>query len=99
MAERKKIIKVIFDVIDELNRQLAKEQRLKKSPETVLIGENGNLDSLGLVNFIVALEEKIEDQFKTTIILFDDPLVLSENSPLRTIGTLADYISKKLEKS
>ena len=43
---------VIFAAVDEVNQQLRRAQRLEKSPATVISGEGGRLDSLGLVNLI-----------------------------------------------
>ena len=99
MAGREDVLEVIFDAVDNLNRQRAKDQKLPKSTETVLMGENGNLDSLGLVNLIVAVEEKIEEQFTTSVVLSDQSLILSTTSPFRTIGALADYITNQLKVS
>jgi acyl carrier protein len=99
MSAQEKVLEVIFDAVDNLNRQLAEDQRLAKSTETMLMGENGSLDSLGLVNFIVAVEEKIEEQFTMSIVLSDESLILSANSPFRTIGTLVDYITNQLKVS
>lgn len=99
MTGRENVLEVIFDAVDNLNRQRAKDQKLPKSTKTVLMGENGSLDSLGLVNLIVAVEEKIEEQFTTSVVLSDQSLILSTTSPFRTIGTLADYITNQLKVS
>ena len=48
---------IVFTTIDELNQNLIKEDQLEKSLETRLFGGNSNLDSLGLVNLIVAVEQ------------------------------------------
>lgn len=96
MTDQDRVTEALFSVVDSLNRRLAKDQRLAKSPETVLTGENSRLDSLGLVNFIVATEQMIEDQFQTTITLTDESVMSSINGPLRTIGSLARYISERL---
>ena len=93
MIKNEKIIQVIFSAIDEVNQQLPKEQQLEKSIDTVLFSSSGKLDSLGLVNLIVATEQRIEEEFDVTITLADERAMSQENSPFRTIGTLADYIS------
>lgn len=97
MPDQNQIIDNLYQVIDTLNRQLHPDQRLEKSPDTVLIGERGRLDSLGLVSFIVAVEQKIEEVFRTTIILTDDSLIADENGPFRTLGRLAEFISAKIK--
>ena len=99
MVSRDKIIQTIFDVIDELKQQVPVIQQLDKSVDTVLFGQSGQLDSLGLVNLIVATEQKIEEEFGVAMTLADEKALSRKSSPFRTIGTLADYISLLLEES
>jgi len=90
------IEKIVFSTIDALNQELNKEDRLKKSLETRLFGGNSNLDSLGLINLIVAVEQNIEDEFDVTITLADERAMSQQTSPFRTVGTLTDYIEMLL---
>ena len=96
MNDRIKI--VIMNSIEEINRQLENEHQLEKSTNTVLFGEDGKLDSLGLINLVVAVEQNIEDEFDVTITLADERAMSQENSPFRTVGSLADYIELLLEE-
>ena len=93
MNENETIIQILFDVIDEVNQEFPEEQRLEKSIDTVLFGKSGKLDSLGLVNLIVAIEQRIEEEFRVLITLADERAISQKHSPFRTLGTLADYIS------
>jgi len=96
MNDRIKI--VIMNSIEEINRQLENEHQLEKYTNTVLFGEGGKLDSLGLINLVVAVEQNIEDEFDVTITLADERAMSQENSPFRTVGSLADYIELLLEE-
>ena len=89
---------VIMNSIEEINRQLENEHQLEKSTNTVLFGEGGKLDSLGLINLVVAVEQNIEDEFDVTITLADERAMSQEKSPFRTVGSLADYIELLLEE-
>lgn len=98
MIEKEKVIQTIFRVVDELNQQLPKKQRLEKSEEAFLYGDSGPLDSLGLVNLIVTTEQKVEEEFGVAIILSDEKALSQKDiSPFETIKRLADYISSLLE--
>jgi acyl carrier protein len=99
VVETQKIIETIFDVLEVLNPQLPSEQRLEKSVDTLLFGKHGRLDSLGLVNLIVAIEEEIEEQFGILITLADEKAMSQKKSPFRTIESLADYIRILLEEN
>ena len=87
---------IVFTTIDELNQNLIKEDQLEKSLETRLYGGNSKLDSLGLINLIVGVEQKINDEFDITITLADERAMSHETSPFRTVGTLTDYIEMLL---
>jgi len=96
MSKNDRIKLVIMNSIEEINRQLENEHQLEKSTNTVLFGEDGKLDSLGLINLVVAVEQNIEDEFDVTITLADERAMSQETSPFRTVGTLTDYIEMLL---
>ena len=86
---------MIYESIDEISDQIT--TKVEKKPDEVLFGQGGKLDSLGLVNLIVAVEGMTEDELDVTITLADEKAMSMKNSPFRTIQTLADYISLLLE--
>jgi D-alanine--poly(phosphoribitol) ligase subunit 2 len=92
MIMNEKIKQAIFNSIEEINQQLENKDQLEKNIETVLFGENGVLDSLGLINLVVAVEQSIEDEFDVTITLADERAMSQQTSPFRTVGTMTDYI-------
>jgi acyl carrier protein len=59
---------------------------------TPLIGHESLLDSLGLVQLIVDLEQRVEEASGVIITIADDRAMSQRNSPFRTAGTLTDYI-------
>ncbi|MBN2411418.1 acyl carrier protein [candidate division KSB1 bacterium] len=93
-----KYLHIIYAVIDEINEQLDKNQRLEKSRDTVLVGQSGKLDSLGMVNFIVGLEQKVEEETGKEISLADQMLNMGNDSPFRTVEWLAQYLSSIVEE-
>ena len=92
------MVQAIFDAIDEINQQLPGKEHLEKSNDTILFGRSGKLDSLGLVSLIVAVEERVEEEYGVAISIADERAMSQENSPFKSIGTLADYISLLLEE-
>jgi len=92
MKNRKTIENLIINAVKEINEQLPQEQQLAKSTKTVLFGKDGKLDSLGLVNLLVIIEQNIEDEFDVSITIADEKAMSQKHSPFRTIGTLTDYI-------
>ena len=93
-----KILNLIYVSLDECNEQLPDEEQLEKSLDTKLFGRGSKLDSLGLINLVVAVEQNIEDEFDVEITLADVRAMSQENSPFRTVGSLTDYIEMLLEE-
>ncbi len=93
MADKGKIEQTIYRAIDEVNMQMSKDKRLEKAPETVLYSKSGGLDSMGIVNFIVLVEELLEEDFGVTVNLADEAAMARENNPYRTVNTLVDYVA------
>ena len=60
--------------------------------DTTIYGNDSRLDSLGLINLIVAVEQNIEDEFDVNITIADERAMSQETSPFKTVGTLTDYI-------
>jgi D-alanine--poly(phosphoribitol) ligase subunit 2 len=96
MPNMDRIFKVLIKAVDQLNRELRPEQRLTKTPETVVFGRGGRLDSLGLVNFLVLAEQQLQDEFSVPVSLADERAMSQERSPFRTLTSMAEYVAKLL---
>ena len=90
---KKTILRTIFEVVDEVNKMLPEERRLQKLSDTFLAGDRGNLDSLGLINFIVELESGLQKDFGLTVNLFES-LEMPEE-PMKSIDRLAGFIHSR----
>ena len=91
------VLEVLYQVIDQLNSQSSHSEQIEKSKDAPLFGNKGKLDSLGLVNLIVMIEQEMEDCFEASIVLADEKALSKENSPFRTIDSLVEYIIELLE--
>ena len=90
LFSKEKITQTIFDAVEEVNILLSEDERLEKLPETLLAGEKGNLDSLGLINFIVEVESRVQKELGLTIDLIKT--LESPDNPMESIGQLIHYI-------
>ncbi len=98
MTNNEQVMKLIFDALDEYIEQLPEVPSFSKSADTILYGDGGILDSIGLVGFIVEVEQSVEEEFNKTISIADEKAMSQKNSPFRTIGALTEYVSMKLEE-
>lgn len=92
------IYKAIYAAIDVINQQMQSDDKLKKSPETVLFGSESQLDSMDLINLIVGVEEKLREHLGENIALADDRALSQEVSPFTSVSTLSSYITLLLDE-
>jgi acyl carrier protein len=89
--ERDKLIAMIVDKVEDLDPPGLATWPTPLEVGTVLLGEDGLLDSLGLVTLLADLEQDVADHTGVAVLLGDDQAVSARHSPFRTIGSLADY--------
>jgi acyl carrier protein len=90
---------LVFAAFDELNEQRPVPERLAKSLDTPLAGEHGALDSLGFVNFIVALEQRLDAAFGVPISLLDDERLDPTAGQFRTVRAFVEFLDQMLPRN
>jgi len=60
---------------------------------TVLYGENGLLDSFGLVSFLVSLESNLENNLNMNVDFYSNRAV-AYSSPFKTIRSVIEFIEE-----
>jgi len=88
------ILTLIYASIDETNRQLPVDGRLEKSPDTLLLGDGSQLDSLSLITFVVAFEEALEQTHGARYNLLDEGFLGNPEGPLKSVRTLATFVEQ-----
>lgn len=96
MSDEERVRGLVAEAIAELNQQLPPRQRLDVVGEAPLYGDGGPLDSLGLVNLIVGVEEKVTAAFGHTPNLADETL-LAGPDPFRTVNALVAHVTAALQ--
>jgi len=99
MTIYEKTTNLVFDAITNLNRQRNSSQLIDKSLDTVLVGSSSKLDSLGLVTFIISVEEKIDEIFNRSIALTNFDFFNNSGNESLTVGSLINYITNKIEET
>ena len=91
----------LIELITNLLRELGEDPDIRLpdrlDADTVLLGDEGCLDSLALVLLVVGLEEAIEDQYDEIVKLADEKAFSQKHSPYRTIRSLADFAAKVIK--
>lgn len=97
MSDEERVRGLVAEAIAELNQQLPPRQRLDVVGEAPLYGDGGPLDSLGLVNLIVGVEEKVTAAFGHTPNLADETLLAGPDNPFRDVSALVAHVAAALQ--
>jgi hypothetical protein len=92
VTTKAQIERMLFEVVDELNRMLPESERLPQELQAPLAGDAGKLDSAGLINMIALAEDAAGRELGRPILLTDDRTMAQIPVVFRTLGSLADYI-------
>lgn len=91
--DTQQLVGLIVEAIEDYDPPALAEHTEQLGAETVLFGETGLFDSLGLVGLIVDVEQRISEELGAEVVLGDDRAMSQKHSPFRTVGTLAEYAS------
>ena len=94
--ERERIMQALLAAVREVNRTLSAEQRLEESADTVIVGDCGRLDSFGLVNFVVAVQQQVEEEFGVSVVMAEEVMAFEDVSVEITLGLLVERLESIL---
>lgn len=92
MIARDDAYQIVLASLQEVFAQTGAEPPGSITNETVLVGADPVIDSLGVVSLIVEVEQRVEQQHGISITLANDKAMSQKNSPFRTVGVLTDHV-------
>ncbi|MFO7652357.1 MAG: acyltransferase [Candidatus Krumholzibacteriia bacterium] len=97
-STRERVVACILAALDETNRQLPPDQQLPVEPQTVLYsrGNGQGLDSLGLINFVIICEQKLDEELGRTVELAAQGIDAESEVALTSVSAMADYVLSRL---
>jgi acyl carrier protein len=98
MIDRVTGVQVVIASLREVLDQAGDAIPPQLDEETVLVGNNAVLDSLGVVSLIVEVEQRLEIDYNISVTLANDKAMSQRNSPFRTVGVLTDYLCTLLKE-
>jgi acyl carrier protein len=96
---KEKILTILIEQCKETGKENNIKGLLNPDLNTKLFHSDGNLDSLGLVAFLIGVEEKIADNFNIDILIVDEKAMSQRSSPFISVKTLLDYIDALLTQN
>jgi hypothetical protein len=92
MIERSVALSIVIASIEEVFAQNGGAAPTGLNEETVLVGPDAVLDSLGVVSLIVEVEQRVEGEHGASVTLANDKAMSQRNSPFRTVAVLTDHL-------
>ncbi len=89
---KEEIVQLLLGVVKETNLLRGKKDQLPLTPDLQLVGVESSLDSLGLLNLIVAIENALQQEFSQSISLSDLSDLGDTNGPFRSLQSLAEHV-------
>lgn len=92
MIARKDAYEIVVASLEEVFAQTGMPVPESIGEGTVLVGADAVLDSLGVVQLIVEVEQRVEQGHDVSVTLANDKAMSARNSPFRTVGVLTDHV-------
>ncbi len=96
MISQDQILESVKAAISEVNSGRPPEKQVQLVREALLYGPELVLDSISLVWLIVGIEQRLEEQHGIKITIADDKAFAGASNPFRSVGSLVDYIARRL---
>ena len=93
---KNEITDVVLQTIVEYNKTVNDADKILTEMDVDLYGGDSNLDSLGLVSFIVGLEQNIEDKLNKSVSLANEKAMSQNSSPFKNLSSLIEFIQNEL---
>ena len=97
MDVSEQLITIVYEAIDEANEVRPKQDWIRKDRDETLVGAHSKLDSLTLLNVVVAIEERVNAKFGTAFDLSGLLTVEPATSPLRSVAALVEYLGSRMQ--
>jgi hypothetical protein len=101
---KEEIYQILYVAIDDFNSMQDEDEQLDKLPATVLFSrpgytDKGVLDSMGMVNLLISIDEALDNDQRSVDINFDVNYILeNKESILQNIETLTNHIYSLAQK-
>ena len=97
-VDKERVRALVIDALRSVMGHRTDAQQLALGDEESVYGVAGVLDSLELVNLVIELEQRLEDEFSAVVTLADDRAVSQKQSPFRSVPSLVDLLVSRLDE-
>lgn len=94
--ELEQISSVIVGALNQILEERGADP-VAEGDDVQLFGEGSIIDSLDLVAIVVQIEEAVRENEGRSVEIVDENSVIGEDSPFRTVSTLANLVKERLD--
>ncbi|MBF0216037.1 MAG: hypothetical protein HQL30_03470 [Candidatus Omnitrophica bacterium] len=98
MDYKSTITKIVMNAVDEIHKAFPRKRSIPKDLDGVLYGKRGNIDSLGLVHLIAAVQNEVAGEYGVEIVIGSERAILEQISPFSTLGRFIDFVVLLVEE-
>lgn len=91
-ASREEILAIVRDAVAEINELRSAAEQIGAAEDAVLLGESGGLDSLGVINLVSGIEERLAKRYGAAITIPAAGETAAKGDPWRNVGALTDFL-------
>ena len=96
MFDQENVLNWVYSACDAVNRDLPAEEKIEKSRDTVLHGDESSVDSLSLINLMMEVESVVEKESRKRLSLMNADAFNSGR--FATIETFSNYVCEQVNK-
>ena len=96
--QKKEIIDVIYKAIGEANNLAPSDAQIPLELESILLGKDSILDSLGLINLIVEVEVLLAKDLGVEVVILDEDELINPEGAYGTVRSFAESIMQRIKQ-
>lgn len=85
-------LEIVLAALAVANEELPAAERFNVADDTVLFGDDAQINSLSLVSLIVDVEQALDEETGQALSLTDERAMNRDPSPFRSADALSDYV-------
>ena len=94
MADRDQILRLIFEVVDDINATLPEDERIHPTDQTPIFGFDAGFDSLSRLDLILGVETQLAESAGVVPNLSEILIGDTTHTVPETLGALASLIAE-----
>ena len=88
----------LHDIIESIVKDFGYSYKIQNEDSSIPIySESSDLDSLGLVNVLVDIEEKVRLEFDKDISIMDNRAMSQVNNPFKDVDSVVEFVAKQID--